>query len=85
MTDAFGEIVRACLEDERLLRVVQEIGKLSREDKSKFLSKVKEYFFEKTDQADVEAYKFYLFILEDDNAEKVLSLIDEEKVKSLGS
>ncbi|AEH51961.1 hypothetical protein [Pseudothermotoga thermarum] len=77
MLDAFAEIVKACLEDERILSIVQQICKLSQEEREQFLTKVKRYFFDKNDESSVEAYKFYLIILEDENAEKILKLVEE--------
>ncbi|MCD6545087.1 MAG: hypothetical protein J7K69_00330 [Thermotogae bacterium] len=67
------EIVNACLEDENLLEVIKIIASMNREEKDLFRKKVNKYFFSKSSPNDVMAYKFYQFVLLDDNAEKVLN------------
>ncbi len=83
MADAFEEIVKACLEDEQFFDVVRKISSFSQDQKNEFLLKLKKYFFERTDESSIEAYRFYLFILEDENAQKVVQQVEEKREKLL--
>lgn len=73
MEENIKEIVNACLEDENLLEVIKIIASMNREEKDLFRKKVNKYFFSKSSPNDVMTYKFYQFVLLDDNAEKVLN------------
>ncbi len=76
---AFEEIVKACLEDERLLDIVRNVARMSEGEREVFRRKVLRYFADKTSEVDVQAYRFFKFVLEDGNASKIL-----EEVERLG-
>jgi len=72
MEGNINEIVKACLEDKDLLDVVKAIASMNKKEKEIFKKKVNKYFFSRSSSEDVMAYKFYQFILIDENARKVL-------------
>lgn len=72
MEENTKEIVKACLENKDLLDIVRTIASMKEEEKEIFKKKVNKYFFSKNSSEDVMAYKFYQFILVDENAKKVL-------------
>lgn len=72
MEENIKEIVNACLEDENLLKIVKEIASMNQEEKDLFQKKVNKYFFSRNSPEDTMAYKFYQFILLENNAQKVL-------------
>ena len=71
------EIVRACLEDERLLKIVKDIAGMNDEEREEFREKVVRFFMNKADEADVQAYRFFRIVTEDGNAETILREVYE--------
>ena len=74
------EIVRACLEDERLLEIVRDVCSMDGQRREEFRMKVVSYFMDKTSEQDVQAYRFFKTILQGNNAEVIL-----REVRRLGS
>ncbi len=71
------EIVRACLEDERLLKIVKDIAGMNDEERREFREKVVRFFMDKADEVDVQAYRFFRIVTEDGNAETILREVYE--------
>ncbi len=78
MDDVLQEIVRACLEDQRILEIVQAVAKMTAQEKEQFESRVKSYYLSRTDQADLQAYQFYVFILSGSNAQEILKIVSSK-------
>jgi len=78
MEDVLQEIVRACREDKRIFEIVQSVALMSREEKEQLGAKVKNYFLDKTGQIDVQAYRFYNFILDNANAQKIVEIVSSD-------
>ncbi|AMW32340.2 hypothetical protein SAMN04488510_10867 [Fervidobacterium changbaicum] len=72
-------IASACITDNRIYEIVYTISRMSEGDLQNFRSKVVGYFMARNSPEDMEAYKFYKIILEDENAKKVLELYEEIK------
>jgi len=72
-------VAEACKEDEELRKVVQAIARMNREQREEFKQKVNEYFFNRVSPEDVEAWKFYKYILEGNRARTIMSILEEEK------
>lgn len=72
-------IAEACLKDDRLLEVVKAFACFSEEEKRVFASKMKLYFFDKSDSESMEALKFFTILLENENAQLVLEKIRGEQ------
>jgi len=70
-------IAQACTGDQRIYDIVVSIANMTEEEKSGFKSKVLAYFINRKSPDDVEAYKFYKLLLENQNAKKVLDLYVE--------
>ena len=70
--DPVQEIVEACRKDPRIRKIVEEIASMDREEREIFRRKVKTYFLSKTSSEDVEAYKFFKFILDESILKRVL-------------
>ncbi|HCZ05758.1 MAG: hypothetical protein PWP37_11 [Thermotogota bacterium] len=71
-------IAEACLKDDRLFEVVKALACFSEEEKRAFASKMKLYFFDKSDPESMEALKFFTILLENENAQLVLEKIRGE-------
>lgn len=72
-------IAEVCLKDERIHEIVSNIARMDEEQLREFKSKVVAYFMNKSSQDDVEAYKFFRLVLEDDNAKKILEICEQIK------
>uniref|UniRef100_A0A7C4VTU5 Uncharacterized protein n=1 Tax=Fervidobacterium thailandense TaxID=1008305 RepID=A0A7C4VTU5_9BACT len=72
-------IAEVCLKDERIHEIVSNIARMDEEQLREFKSKVVAYFMNKNSQDDVEAYKFFRLVLEDDNAKKILEICEQIK------
>jgi|YelNatPaOPRAMG01_1025707.scaffolds.fasta_scaffold04430_2 hypothetical protein len=59
------EIIRACAEDVNLRRIIFEIDRMCGEDRAIFGKKMDRYFFSKSSEEDLQAYKFFKTILDD--------------------
>jgi len=70
-------IAQACINDQRIYDIVVSIANMTEEEASVFKSKVLAYFINKKSPDDVEAYKFYKLLLENQNVRKVLDLYVE--------
>ncbi len=70
--DIVQEIVEACKEDPRIRKIVEEVASMSEEEREIFRKKVKAYFLSRTSPEDVEAYKFFKFILDETILKQVL-------------
>jgi len=68
-------IVRSCIEDPRLLDIVRSIARMSEEEKDAFLKKVSLYFINKSSEEDIEAYKFFKFVIQNSNAKRILERV----------
>ncbi|MCD6448990.1 MAG: hypothetical protein J7L34_00585 [Thermotogaceae bacterium] len=73
----FEHVVKSCIEDSRLLDIVRNVARMSEEEKSVFLKKASLYFMNKSSEEDIEAYKFFKFILQENNAKGVLERVKE--------
>ncbi|QTA37142.1 hypothetical protein JYK00_05155 [Thermosipho ferrireducens] len=73
--DELRAISDACKKDERLLKIVKDVAKMTPEEKEEFAIKVRKYFLLKNSEEDQEAYKFFKVILKDKNALKILEFI----------
>ncbi len=77
------EIVRACVEDERLLEIVENIVNMNDVEREEFRIKVVRYFMDKTAEEDIQAYRFFKIVTEPGNAELILKGVREfEKNRS---
>ncbi len=72
MDEVFQEVVRACIEDKRLLDIVKSISKMTDEERSIFERKLSFYFMNRSSEEDVQSYRFFKYIMENDNAARVL-------------
>jgi len=72
-------IAEACVTDERIYDVIYSISVMTDEELREFRTKVVNYFMNRNSVEDMEAYKFYKVILEDNNARKILELYEELK------
>ncbi|ODN30038.1 hypothetical protein [Fervidobacterium thailandense] len=72
-------IAEVCLNDERIYEIVSNIACMSEEQLREFKNKVIAYFMNKSSQDDMEAYKFYKIVLENDNAKKILEIYEQLK------
>ncbi len=75
-------VVKSCIEDSRLLDIVRNVARMSEEEKEVFLKKVSLYFMNKSSEEDIEAYKFFKFILQGDNAKKILERVKNNERSS---
>ncbi len=77
MDPVFAEVIKACIEDRRLLDIVRNIFRMSDEEREAFKRKLSIYFMDKFSDEDVNAFRFFRFVLEKNNAEKVLRGVEE--------
>lgn len=75
MDDVLQEIVKACVEDQRIFQIVQTVAKMTAQEREHFESKVKNYYLSRTDQEDLQAYEFYTFILRESNAQRIVEIV----------
>lgn len=78
MDDVLQEIVKACVEDQRVFEIVCAVAKMTTQEKEQFESKVKSYYLSRTDQEDLQAYQFYIFILSNSNAQKIVEIVSSK-------
>ncbi|MGB9820473.1 MAG: hypothetical protein ACPLVG_03870 [Pseudothermotoga sp.] len=78
MDDVLQEIVKACAEDRRIFEIVQSIAAMTDQEREQFESRVKSYYLSRTDQIDLQAYHFYIFILSDSNAQKIVEIVSSK-------
>ncbi|WP_448375978.1 hypothetical protein [Fervidobacterium sp.] len=72
-------IAEACVTDERIYDIIYSVSIMTDEELREFRAKVVNYFMNRNSAEDMEAYKFYKVILEDNNAKKILELYEELK------
>ncbi|HCI29250.1 MAG TPA: hypothetical protein PKI14_02565 [Fervidobacterium sp.] len=75
-------IAEICITDQRIYDIITSIASMSEEEIKNFKSKVLTYFINKKSQEDIEAYKFYKLVLEDQNAQKILDFCLEIREKN---
>jgi hypothetical protein len=63
------EIIKKTAYDSELKKIVYYIASMSDEQKEDFKKKLNLYFFDKNSENDVEAYRFYKVLLENNNAQ----------------
>ena len=73
------EVIKACIEDRRLLEIVKNISRMSEEEKSLFRKKMNAYFTSRSSDVDVQAYRFFKFVLEGDNVLRILEGVRENE------
>ncbi len=67
-------IARTCIKDQRLYEIVENVSKMSEDEKTEFRAKVKKYFLSRNSPEDTEAYNFFMIVTEEDNSKKVLEI-----------
>lgn len=80
MDEVLREIVKACIEDQRIFEIVQRVAKMTTLEKEEFESKVKNYYLSRTDQEDLQAYEFYTFILRESHAQKIVEIVSSSRL-----
>ncbi|ANQ53959.1 hypothetical protein XJ44_05900 [Thermosipho affectus] len=70
-------IARNCRDDKRLLNIVEDIAKMTQEEKDEFANKMRSYFMNKNTEEDRSAYRFFKVVLENDNARKILEMLGD--------
>jgi len=73
--DLLNEISVACKEDKRLRDILRRVLSMNEKDIQVFKKKMSIYFIGKETQEDLEAKRFFSFILNDSNAQAVAQKI----------
>ena len=76
------DVVKSCIEDSRLLDIVRNVARMSKEEKELFSKKVSLYFMNRSSEDDIEAYKFFKFILQNDNSKVILERVKNNERSS---
>ncbi len=76
MDPILDEVVRACIEDRRLLEIVKNIQRMTDEERDFFERKLSFYFMNRSSEEDVQSYRFFKYVLEGDNASRILEEVE---------